>query len=123
MILIELPWPPRILSPNARAHWAPKSKAAKKYRETAHWLTLAAASMDDLAFVQSADVLHLWLQFYPPDYRKRDDDNAFASFKNARDGIAAALQVDDSKFRMHPRLMPEKRINGLVVATVTTQEP
>jgi len=38
------------------------------------------------------------LMFYPPDKRKRDDDGLVAAFKAARDGIADALKVDDSRF-------------------------
>ena len=30
---INLPWPPRELSPNARVHWAKKAKAAKAYKK------------------------------------------------------------------------------------------
>ena len=29
---VLLPWPPKVLSPNARAHWRARSKAAKAYR-------------------------------------------------------------------------------------------
>ena len=30
--MIDLPWPPKELSPNARVHWTKKAKAAKAYR-------------------------------------------------------------------------------------------
>jgi len=39
------------------------------------------------------------ITFYPPDRKRRDDDNMIASFKAARDGLADALGVDDRRFR------------------------
>ena len=41
------------------------------------------------------------ITFYPPDARRRDDDNMIGSFRAARDGIADALGVDDRRFRPH----------------------
>jgi predicted O-linked N-acetylglucosamine transferase (SPINDLY family) len=41
MILI-LPWPPRILSPNNRSHWAKKSPVRAKYRADCTYAALAA---------------------------------------------------------------------------------
>ncbi len=38
------------------------------------------------------------IEFFPPDKRRRDDDNMLASFKAGRDGVADALGVDDNKF-------------------------
>ena len=34
--------------------------------------------------------VHLWVDFYPPDKRRRDDDNVIAAFKAGRDGLADA---------------------------------
>jgi Holliday junction resolvase RusA-like endonuclease len=45
--------------------------------------------------------LPLRVTFYPPDRRRRDDDNMIASFKSARDGLADALGVDDRCFAPH----------------------
>lgn len=44
----------------------------------------------------------LWLTFYPPDRRSRDDDNLIASFKAGRDGLALALGIDDKRFVTFP---------------------
>lgn len=40
------------------------------------------------------------LAFFYPDARRRDDDNAQASCKAYRDGIADALGVDDNTIRL-----------------------
>jgi crossover junction endodeoxyribonuclease RusA len=62
--------------------------------------------------------LHLWLDFYAPDKRRRDDDNMIASFKAGRDGIADALGVDDHRFICHTFVRDE--IGGMVKFVVTT---
>ncbi len=38
--------------------------------------------------------------FYPPDRRRRDQDNYSAAMKAYQDGVADALGVDDSCFQM-----------------------
>lgn len=99
---IFLPWPNKVLSPNARVHWAVKSRAAKEARKAAHLCTLASKVKVDWE-----GEIHLWVTFCPPDRRARDDDNLIAAFKSARDGIADALGVNDKRFRMHPCLSDE----------------
>ena len=102
---IALPWPPKELSPNSRGHWAKKAKEAKKYREVAR---IAVLEIREVALI---DVLENWIRangagitleitFYPPDRRRRDLDNLIASMKPALDGIADALGVDDSRFKL-----------------------
>lgn len=90
--MIELPWPPRELSPNARVHWARRSKAAKAYKQACYLLTKQAGIQAPEGRVLLA------LEFAPPDRRRRDDDNILAAFKSGRDGIADALGIDDSRF-------------------------
>lgn len=117
---LTLPWPPKDLSPNARAHWTQRSKAAKAYREACYWETkrlLAAGGWKELP---EEGALHLWVDFYPPDRRQRDDDNMMASFKSGRDGIAQALGINDKRFRSHLEVkglvagMVKVRITGIV---------
>lgn len=92
MIVLELPWPPKELSPNARVHFRVKAAAAKQYRETAYWLTQGMALLPD----DSDITLHL--EYYPPDNRKRDLDNMLSASKAAIDGIADGLGVNDQRF-------------------------
>jgi len=107
---IVCPWPDRRLSPNARVHWAQKSKAAKAYRELGFYATKVAK-----AAVEWDGPIHAFITFYPPDRRNRDDDNLIASFKNCRDGIAEALGVDDKRFRCHPLVHADTVAGGRVV--------
>ena len=117
MITIRLPWPPKELSPNARVHWAKKAKATRHC-----WAYAFGAAYDSRAKLKGVDgPLDLWLTFNPPDRRKRDDDNLVAMFKGYRDGIAGALNIDDSRFRLHvQRGEPTK--GGEVVAVITEGE-
>lgn len=106
---IMLPWPPRNLSPNSRVHWAVRSRATKTYRETCHWIALSSGVRIDWE-----GEIHLWITMYPPDRRRRDDDNVMSSCKGLRDGVADALGVDDSRFRAHPWLSDEVIKGGAV---------
>ncbi len=63
--------------------------------------------------------LHLWITFFPPDKRRYDDDNIFARFKAARDGIADGLGVDDSRFVSHPLLSDKIKKGGQVHVRIT----
>lgn len=98
--MIVLPWPDKRLSPNARTFWAVLAKVKKQAREDACTLTTVALPLKDKhAIAAQEGRIEMDVRFYPPDARHRDDDNAIASFKAARDGIADALGVDDRRFR------------------------
>jgi len=97
--MIVLPWPDPRLSPNARTHWAVLAKVKKLARKDACTLaTVAMPLKDKRAIAAGEGRIPITVKFYPPDARLRDDDNAIASFKAARDGIADALGVDDRRF-------------------------
>jgi Holliday junction resolvase RusA-like endonuclease len=112
-VIINLPWPDRGLSPNARSgHWAVAARLKRNAREDTAMLVRAELGPDVKAIgarLAAAGSIPIEVRFYPPDRRRRDDDNMVASFKAARDGLADALGVDDRKFR--PRYViadPEK---------------
>ncbi len=123
---VEVIWPPAVCSPNARGHWAKKATAARKYRQVCRVRTATAIFEEGItpAEVQQAADEHghldLWIEYFPPDRRHRDDDNLIAAFKSGRDGIADAIGVDDTHFRIHPwvhRDQPCK--SGAVLVTIT----
>ena len=109
MTTLILPWPPAVLSPNKRVHWAVRNKAVKSYREECHWLTKASGIRIDWD-----GIVHLWITMCQPDRRHRDDDNCIAAFKAGRDGVAQALGLDDKRFRIHPWLSDEVVKGGQV---------
>ena len=112
MTEIVLPWPPKELSPNARAHWTVSAKAKKAYRAACYLL----AKQSKVAIDWTGEV-HAWIDFYPPDRRHRDDDNMVAAFKAGRDGMADAMGLDDKRFRIHPYVKDE--IGGMVKIRIT----
>jgi hypothetical protein len=99
---LNLPWPPKELSPNARVHWSAKSKKAKACREIAYWETKRLMAAGGWQNLPTEGKLLLIVDFYPPDKRNRDDDNLVGSFKPFRDGIAEALGIDDKRFKTVP---------------------
>ncbi len=116
MTPIVLAWPHRDLHPNSRMHWGRKAKAVKAARYQAG---LAAMVAGWQAVALPPGRLHLWLDFYPPDRRRRDDDGLLSSMKAARDGIADTLGIDDARFVSHPYLRDEIRAGGEVHVRIT----
>lgn len=114
---VTLPWPSKALNPNVRGHWSAKSKAAKTYREACYFLTKQALNTSIAHNLPVGEKLHLWLSFYPPDRRHRDDDNVIAAFKSGRDGMAEALGINDKLFITHPIVLDE--IGGFVKVRIT----
>jgi len=121
---ITLPWPPSALSPNARSIWK-KINAAKSYRTECRMRTLEAnldTSHIKAALTAKTHTLHVFIEFYPPDRRARDDDNLVASFKAGRDGVADGLGIDDRNFVTHPMLRGSTVKGGQVVLTLSMRK-
>jgi crossover junction endodeoxyribonuclease RusA len=102
MNTVEIPFPPRELSPNGRCHWRVKARVGKDYKKDVFWLCRSA----NLA-VESCEKVDVWLDFYPPDKRHYDADNLVSRLKSGLDGIAEALKINDRKFILHPVLHDE----------------
>lgn len=111
------PYPPAILNPNNRAHWSKKRPVAKAYRREC-WAVALAAGLHLKTLPDGK--IRVRLDFFPPDAARRDDDNAAASFKAGRDGIADAMKVDDSRFATSPEFHPEAR--ACVVVTIMASD-
>lgn len=107
---VMLPWPSPMLSPNARTHWAQKSKLTKSYRAACALHTKCA----DLN-VDWEGLVHVAITFFPPDRRHRDMDNLISSAKGLFDGVADALCINDRRFRLHPVLSDDTYPGGAVL--------
>jgi crossover junction endodeoxyribonuclease RusA len=94
-VRIELGWPAKALSPNARVHRMVKARAVKKARLEAEWAATIAGGKQ---FKAERVIAHI--TFHPPIQRGRkpDEDNLLASVKAQIDGIAKIIGVDDSKW-------------------------
>jgi crossover junction endodeoxyribonuclease RusA len=90
---VNLPWPPRELSPNARKHWAVVAKHKKLYRQI-------CALMVKQSGMQPTESMRVFLTFYKPSNRRMDLDNCLASMKSGLDGVADALGIDDKHFKL-----------------------
>lgn len=108
--MIQLPWPPAKLSPNARGNWRTKEKARTAYKLEGY---IAARGMR----APEGDI-HLSITFHPPDKRHRDLDNCLASVKYALDGIANALKINDTAFRPITIDWGEPVKNGKIVIKI-----
>lgn len=116
MLTFKLPFPPAILSPNARPHHMRLAAAKKAYRQTCFW---ECVSWGVKRF--KADKIALRIEFVPPDNRRRDKDNLIAAFKAGQDAIADALGVDDSTFQVtYVPIQPrDERRQGFVVCVLS----
>jgi len=113
-VLIELSWPAKQLSPNARVHHMVKHRFAKAAKIEAGWATKAARPFDwghDGPFA-------IGITAYPPSNRNRDADNLIASLKSHLDGIADALGVNDSTFNAPTLKWADQTQHGKIVVTV-----
>lgn len=98
-ITLTLPLPSRHVSPNAsnghsRGAAILKSRHVKLHRTRASLITRASFGTG-----QPPTVTGYTLAFHWPTKAYRDDDNADASVKSYRDGIADALAIDDRTIR------------------------
>jgi crossover junction endodeoxyribonuclease RusA len=114
LFIINLPWFPKQLSPNAREHWATIAEHKKRYREACWLLTKEAVGNPT---IPEAGELNVRIDFYPPSNRKYDVDNLLASIKAGLDGVAQALRVDDSRFVLTICKKPEVR--GIIRLTIS----
>jgi crossover junction endodeoxyribonuclease RusA len=116
MTQIELPWPPKVLSPNARTHWAEKARKTKMARTLAWGLTAQALGPQLRTYASDGDIL-LKVTLEPPMRGGAipDEDNIMASLKAYRDGIASALGINDSRFRNERLVWLPKSGEGRVI--------
>ena len=95
---IDLPWPPSEAHPNCRKHWAQKMRAVRKYRRNCHVATMVQLHSTSHSLPRGE--LQVTLTFFPKTNRKRDIDNLIAQMKSGLAGLADALKIDDSRFKM-----------------------
>lgn len=89
--MMFFPWPDPRLSPNKRIDRRALISVKQVAKEAAYYITKYSDTV-----VLDTD-LQLTLTFCPPDKRKRDLDNLYASFKAYQDGMMDSLGVDDCK--------------------------
>jgi len=119
LITIELPFPPSVLSPNARPGKYKKASAVKEAKELGYYLTLESFSRDENTVVVGSnwkvDRIRATYIFCAPDSRRRDLDNILASCKAYQDGVCRALGIDDRIIRNIVIKWGEKVKDGQVI--------
>jgi crossover junction endodeoxyribonuclease RusA len=121
-VVIDIPMePPREVSPNARVHWRVKARATRGFREAAAWATLDAVYGEGVTDELFRNGVVMDAEIRWGRGRKRiDDDNAWASLKAARDGIAAVLHENDA--RMTCGRLTQTRGDGRVIVVLRERE-
>lgn len=106
--MIELPFPPKALWPNGRAHWAVKHRAT-----TSAHLSAFMSMKGYLATMQAPAVpARLVFTIRPKPFGPEPDrDNCVSAMKAYQDGIAAALGINDRTLA-EPRIIMGKRVKG-----------
>jgi crossover junction endodeoxyribonuclease RusA len=112
--VIELPFPPKSLWPNGRAHWAIKHRAA-----TSAKLDAFMSMKGYLATMQAPAVpARIVYTIRPKTRNPIDRDNCVAAMKAYQDGICAALGIDDSTLDTPKIIMGEPVKGGAVIVEV-----
>ncbi len=113
-ISIDLPRPPRVLSPNARPHVLLKARVFKETRLATRIITknrLREAGFEGIE-PKGDGLLNLQLVLTPPINRHRDEDNMIAYCKAVFDGIAEAVKVNDHFFHFREQVWNKAKSPG-----------
>lgn len=105
--MIQLPFPPAKLSPNARCHWAQKARVFKAYKFQCFALLSQFRA-------QLRGRFRFAVTFHPPAAHRYDMDGLISRFKAGQDALAEVCGVNDYHFVMtYSRGEPRK--GGAVV--------
>lgn len=115
--MIDAPYPPAPLWPNARPHWGTKARAAKQYKLTLWALTREAIQAGRLV-PPNSPLVGIRLECWPAGGTPPDDDNVEAAFKHGRDGIAEALGINDRTMLYLPLAFRERVKGGRIRVTL-----
>lgn len=95
-LVLTLPLPTREVSPNASRSHSRRGAIIKSQKVKLHKTRARLAMVDAIArYGTLGPFTGYSLAFHFPTAAYRDDDNADASFKPYRDGIADALHIND----------------------------
>lgn len=113
MTKIFFPWLDSRLSPNKRIDRRALIGAKREAKDLATLLTFESK----LVLLETD--LQIKITFCPPDKRRRDLDNLYATFKAYQDGIFEALRLDDCLIDRVILQRGELVKNGCVVVELT----
>lgn len=112
-VLIDLPFPAKVLWPNGRGHYMTVGQAKKAHK---NWAWAATKAAVPAGFkVSDPTAVRLVYTVYPKDGNRPDEDNCVAAMKAYQDGVALALRVDDKGFKRPDILFGQPVKGGKVV--------
>ena len=96
-MIVKMPFPDASLFPNRRngQHWGKTNAAKEIAKDGAYWATKEACA----GYVPPDGFIPLSVLFVTPTRHRRDWDGMAGAFKAYQDGMAAALGIDDSRFK------------------------
>lgn len=112
---VELSFPAPELMQNRREghHWRYAHEAKVAQRQEAYLLARQVITQSGFETQPNARY-RVEMVFCPPDNRRRDVSNLHAAMKAALDGIAEAMEIDDSAFTEHEQRMSAVHARGCV---------
>lgn len=117
-VRIELSWPAKELSPNARVHHMALHRFKKAAKTEAQLATKIARPFD----WGHDGPLAIHITAHPPKaWRTGDDDNLTARMKAALDGIAEALGVNDRQFSNPTIEWADRTERGKIIVSVSPE--
>ena len=114
---VDLLWPDKALSQNARVHWSVRAKAVKAARVAAFY-----SVREEVHHTLGWKAAALSVVFHPPSRRRFDRDGLIGRMKALQDGIADAIGIDDRHF-IPTYAMGEPVPGGLVRVSLSETEP
>lgn len=131
-IQLNLAWPPRGLSPNARVNLFSKNNMFQRAKYEAYIECRRAMVQADVPSInpkggkslQTGGHLNMTLICTPPLLRYHDEDNLIANCKAYFDGIAEAAQINDHLFHFREQawLAPDPAKRGNLVIILDWEE-
>ena len=114
-LIIDLTWPAKELSPNARVHFMVKHRFAKAAKIEAGWATKIVRPIR----WASDGPFTVQVTAHPPkNWSTGDNDNFVARLKSHFDGIAEVLGVNDSTFETPTVSWADKTERGKVIVRI-----
>ena len=115
---IELPFPARVLFPNARPNRFQKAREVKLHR---YWAFVATRA-ESIGECCPKDIVEYRIVYTPKTNRRRDEDGVISSCKSYLDGVAQALGIDDHIFRHRGTEALPAKAPGKLVLTFSWDE-
>lgn len=114
-LIVELSWPAKELSPNARVHHMVKHRFAKAAKIEAGWATRLVRP---IGWAHDGP-LSIAVTAHPPkNWSTGDNDNLIARLKSHFDGIAEVLGVNDRQFEAPTVTWADKTERGKVTVEI-----